>query len=499
MRGYRWNEFDGVELSIAIPGRMDLQLANHLIVTPRQEGLTFAYWRPSHGKNRYTAIVSDLMLPSSGDCILQGNVAFTTAYLDRVLDSCPDGCGIALLHGHLGPGWQDMSDDDIVAEQDRLASVVAGRTGLPLVGLTLGTDGTWSGRVWLRVARYRYQRRWVTTVRSVGTRLRLSFHPELSPIPQQSAAQVATRSVWGDQAQADLARIRVGVVGLGSVGSVVAEALSRTGISHITLIDHDIIEERNLDRTLGAFSTDVAARMPKVAISQRLINESHTAPVFDVETSSSSLLSPEGMAAALDCDVIICCVDRPWPRHVLNNLAYQHLIPVIDGGILARVNERGCLLHVDWRIHTIGPEYACLYCLDALSRSDAALDRDGLLDDPDYIQGLTLAERDRYQRRNVFAFSLSVAAHEVLQLVGLVTGNRRVGGIGPQRYRAYPGTMEVTDKAYCQSNCEVAALTATAGPMIPPGTEEIVAQTEVESPITGLKSLWTAISRWWGQ
>src|SRR5262249_14063850 len=138
------------------------------------------------------------------------------------------------------------------------------------------------------------------------------------------------------------------------------------------------------------------------------------------------------------------------------------VIPVIDGGILARVREDGRLLHVDWRIHTVGPERACLYCLDAVRRSDVPLDRDGLLDDPDYIRGLSAADRERYGRRNVFAFSLSVAAHEVLQLVGMIAGNERIGGRGPQTYHAYPGTMDSCATEACAPECDIAPLTALA-------------------------------------
>jgi hypothetical protein len=126
------------------------------------------------------------------------------------------------------------------------------------------------------------------------------------------------------------------------------------------------------------------------------------------------------------------------------------------------VNEAGKLLHVDWRIHTVGPGRPCLYCIDAIRRSDVALDRDGKLDDPDYLKGLSAAERERYGRRNVFAFSLSVAAHQVLQAIGLVSGNPRIGGTGPQTYYAYPGVMEVNKASACVSDCDVAPLTATA-------------------------------------
>lgn len=462
--GYQLADFDGVDLSAAMTAETDRDLVAHLSKGPLQEDLTFAYWRPSRGATRYTAVLEKLNLPQDGDRLLQGNVAFTAQYLSRALSECPEGAGIALLHSHLGPGWQGMSSDDVVAERDQLASIVASTTGLPCLGLTWGTDGTWSARFWLRAGRFDYRRRWAATVRSVGRQLRISYHPTLQPPPQAAESQVATRSVWGELAQQDLARTHVGIVGLGSVGSIVAEALSRTGIQRITLIDPDTIQERNLDRTLGAYPADSAAAVSKVEVIKRLVGESHTATHFAAKPVPTGLQTESGLRNALDCDVLLSCVDRPWPRHIMNVVAYAHLIPVIDGGILARVREDGRLLHVDWRIHTVGPDHACLECIDALRRSDVALDRDGMLDDPDYIKGLSEAERERYARRNVFAFSLSVAAHQVLQLVGLVTGNPRVGGIGPQSYHAYPGKMEVAAWAVCKDDCDIQALTASAEP-----------------------------------
>lgn len=458
---YQLEQFHSLDLSIAFTGSVDVQLVAHLRKPGWQEDLTFAYWRPSLGSKRYTAILFGLNLPRSEERLLQGNVAFTSGYLSRVLEERPRDAGVALIHSHLGPGWQGMSEDDAVAERDRLAGLVASTSGLPGVGLTWGTDGSWSGRFWLRAGRHKYERRWASTVRSVGKRLRITYQPELRPIEAAPESLAATVSVWGAAAQAELTRTRVGIVGLGSVGSIVAEALSRTGIHYLTLIDHDEIEERNLDRTLGALQADVAERTKKVRVSERLIRHSHTAKSFRANPVEAKIQDSDGLAMALDCDVLISCVDRPWPRHLLSVISYAHLIPVIDGGIFARVAD-GRLKHVDWRIHTTGPDQACLYCLQALVRSDVALDKNGLLDDPDYINGLTEAERERYGRRNVFAFSLSVAAHEVLQLVTLVTGNPRVGGAGPQMYHAYPGNMAVSEPKLCQDGCDIAKVTALA-------------------------------------
>jgi hypothetical protein len=74
---------------------------------------------------------------------------------------------------------------------------------------------------------------------------------------------------------------------------------------------------------------------------------------------------------------------------------------------------------------------------------------------------LSEEERVYFSRRNVFPFSMSVAAHEVLQLVGLVTGLPQIGGTGPQMYHCYPGEMEVLNTA-CDPDCEFTEMSATA-------------------------------------
>ncbi|MCH7967208.1 MAG: hypothetical protein IIB02_07330, partial [Thaumarchaeota archaeon] len=60
---------------------------------------------------------------------------------------------------------------------------------------------------------------------------------------------------------------------------------------------------------------------------------------------------------------------------------------------------------------------------------------------------------------------MSLASHEVLQFVGLITGLPRIGGIGPQFYHAYPGCMCVKESEKCNPECEYNELTASAADM----------------------------------
>ena len=75
-----------------------------------------------------------------------------------------------------------------------------------------------------------------------------------------------TQMLLGEQAMAKLAASRVAVFGIGGVGGYVVEALVRSGLGAIDLIDHDRISESNLNRqilaarsTLGMYKVDAAA------------------------------------------------------------------------------------------------------------------------------------------------------------------------------------------------------------------------------------------------
>src|SRR5438552_7047136 len=191
---YQLADFRDLDVAVAMTAEIANKLGSHLYKGPRQEDLCFAYWNPSIGATRFTAVMNKLVLPVEGDRVLQGNAAFLPQYIHRVLAEAPAGAGVAFLHSHLGPGWQGMSSDDERAERDRLAGAVTGQTKLPVVGLTRGTDGAWSGRIWVREAPRKYQRVWARTVRVVGRQLQITYHPD-DAAPRAVDSQVATISV----------------------------------------------------------------------------------------------------------------------------------------------------------------------------------------------------------------------------------------------------------------------------------------------------------------
>lgn len=260
----------------------------------------------------------------------------------------------------------------------------------------------------------------------------------------------------------------MGVVGTGSVGFLVAEALARTGIAHIRLIDFDAIEEHNLDRLLHVGPDDIGKA--KVTMLAAALERSMTAAEPEIEPLEWSVCEQPGFTAALDCDVLFSCVDRPWPRKVLNVIAYAHLIPVIDGGIrVVAPNER--LKRADWKTLTATPGRICLECSSQFDPADVPVERDGLLDDPRYINSLP-ADHHLRARENVFAFSANLASLETLQLLGMVVAPHGIANPGMQTYHFVSGDLD-RDVLTCASTCRYSTVHVARGDNVEPGIVDV--------------------------
>lgn len=219
----------------------------------------------------------------------------------------------------------------------------------------------------------------------------------------------------GPHGQAALRRLRVGVIGLGGIGSVVSLQLAHLGVGELVLIDGDLVEASNLSRIAGATKDDVGR--PKVEVAARYARA--LGLVRQVE-SHRAFLGPEHEQLLASCDVVVSCVDRQTPRAILNRAAYRSLVPAIDLGTVFRVDGQGVIVADAGRVVVIGPGRPCLACWGHLdphalrieSLSDA--DRESEIR-AGYIEG---AEEPQ---PSVMAFNTFVAGAGVAELVRLVT------------------------------------------------------------------------------
>lgn len=334
-----------------------------------------------------------------------------------------------------------MSPADRDAEAS-YANFVRELTGKPLVGMTLAgcTPAGWSARTWDRDAGLDVDVTDCESVRVVGYTQSLTSHPRLRPPPPPQPSQLRTVTSWGPAAQERIANLRILVVGTGSVGMDILQRLAATGVQDLAGMDPDILEEHNRDRIPGALPQDV--ERPKVHLADRLSRQASTAAGFAFTGHQLSITSPQGQAVALDHDLIFCCVDdRPWARAVLNNLAYADLIPVIDGGVAVDAFPDGSgLRNAIWRSHVVRPGRPCMSCNGQLDLGLVQADKEGLLDDEDYIRGL--GHDPRPSRQNVSIFAMAAASGMLTQFVSYLVAPGGLPDPGPLRFSLSDHSLE---------------------------------------------------------
>lgn len=136
-----------------------------------------------------------------------------------------------------------------------------------------------------------------------------------------------TEMLLGSEAIGRLGASRVAVVGLGGVGSWCAEALARSGIGRLVLIDSDAVAESNVNRQLGALYSTLGRPKAEV-LAERLRDIAPDAEILPVQALYSSEtrgeVLPEGLDYIADCiDLVSCKTD-------LIATAVQRGIPIIS-------------------------------------------------------------------------------------------------------------------------------------------------------------------------
>ena len=94
------------------------------------------------------------------------------------------------------------------------------------------------------------------------------------PLLEESEAALERRfgglaRLYGVEGTARIRRAHVAVVGIGGVGSWAAEALARSGVAQITLVDLDHVAESNINRQIHAL-TDTVGQAKVLAMRDRI-------------------------------------------------------------------------------------------------------------------------------------------------------------------------------------------------------------------------------------
>jgi hypothetical protein len=177
----------------------------------------------------------------------------------------------------------------------------------------------------------------------------------------------ARQDFLGPHATSILRGIRVGIVGVGGGGSHLSQQLAHLGVGDLTVFDPDIIEDKNLPRTVGATEQDVLDQRPKVEIAARLansVNKAGTVQAYRVRWQNH----PEEMRR---CHVVIGAADTFAERRELEVACRRFLIPYIDIGMEVHPGNRPACRMAGQVLATI-PGGPCMWCLGFLTEDHLA-------------------------------------------------------------------------------------------------------------------------------
>lgn len=139
----------------------------------------------------------------------------------------------------------------------------------------------------------------------------------------------ALRRLYGDAGYQRLRALRVAVVGLGGVGSWAVEALARSGVAQLTLIDLDHVAESNINRQVQA--TGATLGMAKArALAARVADIHPGCAVHEVEAFVDEGNWPALLPAPVDAVIDAC--DQVRAKLVLAGWAHTEGVPLVCVG-----------------------------------------------------------------------------------------------------------------------------------------------------------------------
>lgn len=157
----------------------------------------------------------------------------------------------------------------------------------------------------------------------------------------------------GVEGQQQLIDSHVLIVGAGGLGSPVALYLAASGVGHITIADHDVVDLTNLQRQIAHTTERVGqAKVTSAAQAMHALN-----PEVRVTALNHKLDAAQLNALVPTVQVVVDCCDNFATRQAVNAACVAHRVPLVSG---AAIRMDGQLAVYDARQDT-SPCYACIF------------------------------------------------------------------------------------------------------------------------------------------
>lgn len=273
------------------------------------------------------------------------------------------------VHNHGGRDSVAFSRTDLASHERGYPTLVQ-LTGQLVGGLVLTPDAA-AGDLWLPDG----GREQLAELVIPGTVLR-RLHPEPALTRRRARTDTAPSPydrqarMLGDRGQDLLHGLRVGVVGLGGVGSIVVETLARLGVGALDLVDPDLVDTTNLTRLVGAQPDDVGR--PKTDVAAHSARRAQ--PDIKLRLHATDVGDPDARASLANCDWIVLAADTDAARHWVNEIIHRHLVPALQAGVKIPVAEDGIVGDIHAASRFLRPGRGCLHCNGLINPTQLAID-----------------------------------------------------------------------------------------------------------------------------
>lgn len=175
-----------------------------------------------------------------------------------------------------------------------------------------------------------------------------------------SKSRYSRQSFLGVNSEELIAHCTVGIAGLGGGGSHIVQQLAHIGFQRYVIYDDDVVEESNLNRLIGATSTDVAAETSKLHLAKKMI--------YGLQPNAIVRGYPckwqERPAPLRECQIVLGCVDSYKGREELEIACRRYLMHYIDVGMDVHGKDRPV---IGGQIIQSSPGGSCMRCMGFLT------------------------------------------------------------------------------------------------------------------------------------
>ncbi|HRI19254.1 MAG TPA: ThiF family adenylyltransferase, partial [Burkholderiaceae bacterium] len=138
------------------------------------------------------------------------------------------------------------------------------------------------------------------------------------------------RRLHGDGAYARMRAARIVVVGLGGVGSWAAEALARSGVAALVLVDLDHVAESNINRQVQALGSTLG--MAKAQALRERVHDIHPGCAVTAIEEFVSAGNWPALLGSAPFDAVIDACDQPRAKAALGAWSLASAVPLVVSG-----------------------------------------------------------------------------------------------------------------------------------------------------------------------